>query len=125
VSVDPGELEERSAVLVENDQVKKINYQGLLTQGLAGPEQGLKTMEIRLLTLPPGVESPVTEHFSEVVGVILRGTGRAILGKRHQEDLFPNTTLIIPPHVTHQVINTGTEDLVIVVARGLVPLPED
>jgi len=112
-------------VLIENDKVKKINYQGLLTQALAGPEQGLKTMEIRLLTLPPGIESPVTEHFSEVVGVILRGTGRAILGKHHQEDLFPNTTLVIPAHVIHQVINTGAEDLVIVVARGMVPIPGD
>jgi mannose-6-phosphate isomerase-like protein (cupin superfamily) len=112
-------------VLIENDQVKKINYQGIFTQGLAGPEQGLKTMEIRLLTFPPGVESPVTEHFSEVVGVVLKGTGRAILGKRHQEDLFPNTTLVIPAHVDHQVINKGAEDLVIVVARGLVPISED
>ena len=46
-------------MLIENDKVKKINYRGLLTQGLAGPEQGLRTMDIRLLTLPPGIESPV------------------------------------------------------------------
>ena len=106
-------------MLIENEKVKKIHLMGLVHQTLAGEKQGLTTMEIWLLTLPPGAETPVNRHYGEVVGMTLKGTGRATVDG-HSLDLVPNTTLVIPARATRQVVNTGEEDLVILVIRSLV-----
>jgi hypothetical protein len=50
---------------------------GVVHQTLAGETQGLKTMEVWLVTPPPGSETPADQHYREDVGVTLRGTGRA------------------------------------------------
>lgn len=90
-------------MLIENDKVIKNQLMGFFYQALAGEKEGLKTMEIGLLTLPPGTETPVNEHPGEVVVITLHGTGHASIGKYHREDLWPNTTLVIRPHVSRQV----------------------
>ena len=64
-------------MLIENEKVKKVHLMGLVHQTLAGEKQGLKTMEIWLITLPPGSETPADQHYGEVVGMTLKGTGRA------------------------------------------------
>jgi mannose-6-phosphate isomerase-like protein (cupin superfamily) len=110
-------------MLIENEKVKKVYLMGLVHQTLAGVKQGLKTMEIWLVTLPPGSETPADQHYGEVVGMTLKGTGRAIVGE-DSLNLLPNTTLVIPAQATRQVVNTGEEDLVILVIRSLVPPPE-
>jgi len=109
--------------LVENEKVKKVHLMGLVHQTLAGENQGLKTMEIWLVTLPPGSETPADQHYGEVVGMTLKGTGRAIVAGDNL-DLVPDTTLVIPAQATRQVVNTGEEDLVMLVIRSLVHPPE-
>ena len=96
---------------------------GLVHQTLAGENQGLKTMEIWLITLPPGSEIPADQHYGEVVGMTLKGTGRATVDG-DTIDLVPDTSLVIPAQATRQVVNTGEEDLVILVIRSLVHPPE-
>ena len=110
-------------MLIENEKVKKVHLMGLVHQTLAGEKQGLKTMEIWLVTLPPGSETPADQHYGEVVGMTLKGTGRATVDEE-SIDLLPNTTLVIPAQATRQVVNTGEEDLVILVIRSLVCPPE-
>ena len=110
-------------MLVENEKVKKVDLMGLVHQTLAGKNQGLKTMEVWLITLPPGSETPPDQHYGEVVGMTLKGTGRAIVAGDNI-DLVPDTTLVIPAQATRQVVNTGEEDLVILVIRSLVHPPE-
>jgi quercetin dioxygenase-like cupin family protein len=110
-------------MLVENEKVKKVHLMGLVQQTLAGENQGLKTMEIWLITLPPGSETPADQHYGEVVGMTLKGTGLATVDG-NSIDLVPDTTLVIPAQATRQVVNTGEEDLVILVIRSLVPPPE-
>ena len=46
---------------------------GLVHQTLAGENQGLKTMEIWLVTLPPGSETPADQHYGEAGGSQTRG----------------------------------------------------
>jgi mannose-6-phosphate isomerase-like protein (cupin superfamily) len=110
-------------MFIENDKVKEIHLMGLVHQTLAGENQGLKTLEVWLVTLPPGSETPVDQHFGEVVWVTLKGTGRAIVDE-DSFNLFPNTTLVIPAQATRQAVNTSEEDLVILVIRSLVHSPD-
>ena len=110
-------------MLIENDKVKKIHLMGLVHQTLAGEKQGLKTLEVWLVTLPPGSESPLDQHYGEVVWVTLKGTGRAIVDEA-SFNLFPNTTLVIPAQATRQAVNTSEEDLEVLVIRSLVRPPE-
>jgi mannose-6-phosphate isomerase-like protein (cupin superfamily) len=110
-------------MFIENDKVKAIQLMGLVHQTLAGENQGLKTLEVWLVTLPPGSEIPVDQHFGEVVCVTLKGTGRAIVDE-DSFNLFPNTTLVIPAQATRQAVNTSEEDLVILVIRSLVRPPK-
>ncbi len=109
-------------MLIENEKVPKTHLMGLIHQTLAGKTQGLETLEVWLITLPPGAESPENSHFGEVVWVTLKGSGRAVVEGRHFR-LAPNTTLIIPARATRQAINDGTEDLTVLVLRSLVPPP--
>jgi mannose-6-phosphate isomerase-like protein (cupin superfamily) len=111
-------------MLIENEKVKKVHLMGLVHQTLAAENQGLKTMEVWLLTLPSGSETPVNQYYGEVVGITLKGTGRAIV-EEDRVNLLPNTTLVIPAQATRQVVNTGKEDLVILVIRSLVRPPEE
>ncbi len=108
-------------MLIENEKVQKIQTMGLIHQTLAAEKQGLTTMEIWLVTVPPGVETPVARHFGEVVIITLKGTGQAIIGDDQAVDLFPNTTLVIPPQVPRHLVNTGGADLVFLAIRSLVP----
>lgn len=110
-------------MFIENDKVKKIHLMGLVHQTLAGENQGLKTLEVWLVTLAPGIETPVDQHYGEVVWVTLKGAGRAIVDE-DSFDLFPNTTLVIPAQATRQAVNTGEADLEVLVIRSLVRPPE-
>ncbi len=110
-------------MLIENDKVKKIHLMGFVHQTLADEKHGLETMEVWLLTLPPGSETPVNQHYGEVVVITLKGAGRAIVDE-DSVDLLPNTTLVIPAQVTRQAVNTGEADLVILVIRSLVRPPK-
>jgi mannose-6-phosphate isomerase-like protein (cupin superfamily) len=109
-------------MFIENEKVRKIHLMGFVHQTLAGEKQGLKTIEVWLVTLPPGSETPVDHHYGEVVWVTLRGTGRAIVDE-DSVNLFPNTTLVIPARASRQVVNPGADDLVILVIRSLVRPP--
>jgi mannose-6-phosphate isomerase-like protein (cupin superfamily) len=107
-------------MFIENDKVKKIHFMGLVHQTLAGENQGLKTFEVWLVTLPPGSETPVDQHFGEVVWVTLKGTGRAIVDE-DSFNLLPHTT---PAQATRQAVNTSEADLEVLVIRSLVRPPE-
>jgi quercetin dioxygenase-like cupin family protein len=96
---------------------------GLVRQTLAGEKQGLKTMEIWLVTMPPGSETPVDRHCSEVVGMMLKWIGRAIV-EGDSIELVPDTTLVMLAQATRQVVNIGEEDLVILAIRSLARPPE-
>jgi quercetin dioxygenase-like cupin family protein len=110
-------------MLIENEKVKKVQLMGIVHQTIAGVKQGLKTMEVWLITLPPGSETPADQHYGEVVGMTLKGTGLATVDG-DSIDLVPDTSLVIPAQTTRQVVNTGEGDLVILIIRSLVHPPE-
>jgi quercetin dioxygenase-like cupin family protein len=106
--------------LIDNAEVRKFYFQGNFQQTLAGTDQGVKTLEVWRLSLSPGNEIPAYRHPGEVVALTLRGTGRVVVEGK-PADIRPDTTLVIPPGASRQVLNTGSEELVLLLIRGLVP----
>jgi mannose-6-phosphate isomerase-like protein (cupin superfamily) len=107
-------------VLIDNAEVSKFYFQGNFQQTLAGADQGLKTLEVWRVSLASGSEISAYRHNGEVVVFTLQGTGRIeVAGK--QLDIRPDTTIVIPPGAVRQVYNTGLEDLVLLLIRGLIP----
>ena len=106
--------------LIDNAEVHKFYFQGNFQQTLAGADQGLKTFEVWRLSLASGNEIPAYSHQGEVVALTLQGTGRAVVDGK-QVDIRPDTTLVIPPGASRQILNTGLEELVLLLIRGLVP----
>jgi mannose-6-phosphate isomerase-like protein (cupin superfamily) len=105
--------------LIDNVKVPKFHFQGNFQQTLAGADQGLKTYEVWRLGVAPGHELPDNRHQGEVVVLTLRGTGRLVVDNE-QAELRPDTTVVIPPGALRQVFNTGPEELLLLLVRGVV-----
>ena len=106
--------------LIDNNEVRKFYFERNFQQTLAGADQGLKTLEVWRLSLAPGNEIPAIRHEGEVVALTLRGTGRVVVDGK-PVDIRPDTTLVIPPGASRQIFNTGAEEIVLLLIRGVVP----
>lgn len=107
--------------IVGNASIQKFRLPGLVHQTLAGPEHGMKTMEVWMQTIAPGAATPIHRHACEEVIVILWGSGRVTIEGQDTE-FGPNTTLIVPPDVVHQLANTGSEEMFLIAALGKAPV---
>ncbi len=107
--------------LIDNAEVPKFHCLGNFQQTLAGADQGLKTLEVWRLSVAPGNEIPASRHEGEEVVLTLQGTGRLVVDEQ-PVDIRPDTTLVIPPRASRQVVNTGAEELVLLLVRGMLPL---
>ena len=107
--------------VVQNDRLKKFAIPGLEHQTLAGPEHGMKTLEMWMQTIQPGSVTPVHRHACEEAIVVLRGSGRLTV-EGEDIDFGPNSTLQIPADAIHQIVNTGTEDMFMIAALGQAPV---
>lgn len=105
--------------LIDNAEVQKFHFLGNYQQTLAGADQGLKTFEVWRVSLAPGNEIPEIRYEGEVAALTLQGTGRMVVDDEKVE-IRPDTTLVIPAGASRQVVNTGKEDLVLLLIRGLV-----
>lgn len=94
---------------------------GLDHQTLAGPAQGLRTLEVWHQILEPGAETPEHRHACEEVVVVLRGSGCCDLQGRSVPFAAP-AALIVPADVVHRIRNTGEAQMVVVAALGMAPV---
>lgn len=106
--------------IIDNSTIKKFTLPGIVHQTLAGKRDGLKGTEVWMQTIDPHGETPVHYHDCEEVIVILRGSGRASIEGKNTV-FGPNTTLVIPPRVVHQIVNSGNEDMVLIAAFSSTP----
>jgi mannose-6-phosphate isomerase-like protein (cupin superfamily) len=106
--------------LIDNAEVRKFYFSGNFQQTLAGADQGLKTLEVWRVSLAPGNEIQASRYKGEVVVLTLSGTGRLVVDGK-QVDVRPDTTLVIPSGASRQVFNTGSEELVLLLIREVVP----
>ena len=107
--------------VIVNSQLPKHELPGLEHLTVAGPEQGTRSMEVWRQVIAPGVATPVHQHPCEEVIIFLTGTGEVVINGTTQA-LSPDTTLIVPPNVIHQIINTGQEPMHLIGTLGMAPV---
>ena len=99
--------------IVEHAKVEPISFPGIVHQTIAGLKQGAKTMEVWMQTANLNTETPLHYHDCEEIVIVLRGSGWAMIdGKK--TNFGPNTTVIIPPKIVHQMRNTGKDEMLVI-----------
>ena len=93
---------------------------GLRHQTLASRSDDLERLEVWMQTLEPGAETPIHYHECEEVVVIQKGSGRATIAGSTVE-FGPGSTLVIPPRLVHQLVNSGWEEMFAIAALSETP----
>jgi quercetin dioxygenase-like cupin family protein len=107
--------------IVNNASVPNFKLSGLDHRNLAGPEHGMKNLEVWSQTIEPGAGTPVHRHACEEAIIILEGSGTlTIEGK--PTDFGPNSTLLIPADAVHQIVNSGNSRMVLIAALSMAPV---
>ncbi len=106
--------------VLNNSTIQEFSLPGLIHRTLASHKDGLKKTEVWMQTLEPGGETPIHYHDCEEVIVIITGSGRFTIEDRIVE-FGPNSTLIIPPDVIHQLVNDGTDEIVLIASFSSTP----
>ncbi len=73
---------------------------------LAGGEQGLSHLSVWRQSMAPGSATPPHQHDCEEVVLVVEGSGELHLDGKVIA-FGPDTTLVLPPHRPHQIVNTG------------------
>jgi len=107
--------------IIRNEDLPTFELPGLVHRTIAGHAQGVSSMEVWHQVMAPGAETPIHRHACEEVILVLAGSGRVIV-EGEASDFQANSTLIVPPDVVHQLVNTGSEDMVLVAALGTAPV---
>jgi mannose-6-phosphate isomerase-like protein (cupin superfamily) len=107
--------------VVNNDSQREFALPGLNHRTLAGPEHGMSSLEVWSQTIEAGAATPVHRHACEEAIVILEGHGRLTI-EGVNTDFGPNSTLIIPADVIHQIVNTGDAPMKLIAALSAAPV---
>ena len=107
--------------IIRNEDLPTFELPGLVHRTIAGHAQGVSSMEVWHQVMAPGAETPIHRHACEEVILVLAGSGRVIV-EGEASDFQANSTLIVPPDVVHQLVNMGSEDMVLVAALGTAPV---
>jgi len=70
--------------------------------------------------MAPGGETPIHYHECEQVIVVLKGSGRLTMGEK-TSNFGPGTTLVILPKVIHHMINTGADEMILIIGSSETP----
>ena len=107
--------------VVQNAAVEEHQLPGLRHQTLAGRKDGMQQFEVWRQTIDAGAATPVHRHDCEEVIVIFSGEG--VCHCEGQDFHFKaDDSLLIPSGVTHQIVNTGSEDLNIMATLSMSPV---
>ncbi len=107
--------------VIANSSLPQFNLPGLSHRTFAGPEHGMKNLEVWGQVIEAGAATPVHRHACEEAIVILEGSGTLTIEGKAAE-FGPNSTLIIPPDAIHQIANTGSTRMVIIAALSTAPV---
>lgn len=106
--------------VINNSTIQQFSLPGLIHQTLASHKDGLKNTEVWMQTVEPGGETPVHYHDCEEVIVIIRGSGRLSIDEKAIE-FGPNSTLIIPSDIVHQLVNIGSDEIFLISSFSSTP----
>lgn len=83
---------------------------GILHATWAGSGEGLRNLSLWRQSVAPGGATPPHSHDCEELVMCTAGRGEVhIAGEVHA--FGPDQTLVLPPHVPHQIFNVGAEPL--------------
>lgn len=83
---------------------------GILHATWAGSGEGLRNLSLWRQSVAPGGATPPHSHDCEEIVMCTAGRGEVhIAGEVHA--FGPDQTLVLPPHVPHQIFNVGSEPL--------------
>lgn len=107
-------------VYTEADQ-PLAHLPGIEHRTLAGGAAGLSHLSVWRQFIASGAATPAHRHDCEEVILVESGEGELVVdGARHA--FGPRSTLVIPPNVDHQVVNTGAEALHTVAIFAMSPV---
>jgi quercetin dioxygenase-like cupin family protein len=107
--------------VINNTSLPNFALPGLDHRTLAGPENGMKNLEVWGQTIAAGAGTPVHRHACEEAIVILEGSGTLTVNGE-QTSFGPNSTLIIPADAVHQIVNSGNTNMVLIAALSMAPV---
>ncbi len=107
--------------VIHHSSIEKFNLPGLVHQTLASRAQGINGMEVWLQTVAPSAATPIHRHACEEVIVILRGTGQITISDE-VINFGADSTIVIPPDAVHQLINSGTEEMLLLGVLDVTPV---
>ena len=107
--------------VVDNSKVQEFALPGLRHRTVGGKDGGVKSMEVWQQTIAPGAATPVHRHACEEVIVILSGSGTLMIDGETTA-FSPNSTLIIPNDVVHQIVNTSADEMNLVATLSMSPV---
>ncbi len=108
-------------MIVNHSHVDEHQLPGLSHRTVAGPLQGLTSLEVWVQTIAPGAATPIHRHDCEEAIVILEGCGVLVLDG-HEQTFGPGETLVIPRDAVHQVKCTGPDSMRLVAALSMAPV---
>ncbi len=89
---------------------------------LAGVHQGLRELSVWQQVLEPGAATPPHRHDCEEVVLCTAGHGELRIDGETSHPFGPDSTLHLPPHVLHQIVNAGDEPLHMVAVFSATPV---
>jgi len=101
--------------------IPALELPGLRHRTLAGPRDGLRTMEVWRQTIAAGAETPWHRHACEEVVIILTGRGRLDLQGMSQT-FGPESSLILPANLVHRIANDSNMPLELIGMLGMAPV---
>jgi len=107
--------------VLDNSTLPQSGLPGLRHTTLAGSDQGLRRLSVWRQTIDGGAATPPHRHDCEEVVMVESGAGELhIAGGVHR--FGPNTTLVIPANVDHQIVNTGAAPIRLTAAFSAAPV---
>jgi quercetin dioxygenase-like cupin family protein len=107
--------------VINNTKLREFNLPGLNHRTFAGPEHGMKNLEVWGQVIEAGAATPVHCHSCEEAIVILEGSGTLTINGEETE-FGANSTLIIPADAVHQIANSGDSKMVLIAALSAAPV---
>jgi len=96
--------------VISNKAPAPTDFPGINHVTLAGRDNGLKHLSIWLQSIAPGAATPPHRHDCEEVVLCTGGEGELHIADR-VERFGTNMTVVIPPHVDHQIFSVGSTPL--------------
>jgi mannose-6-phosphate isomerase-like protein (cupin superfamily) len=107
--------------VIDNTRRERAKLPGIEHLTLAGGAQSLKRLSVWRQTMAQGSATPVHQHDCEEVVLVLEGSGE-VRWDGGSLSFGPDSTLVIPPRVAHEIVNTGAVPLVTVAAFSATPV---